>query len=214
MGWAAEELATIDLGDARRERRAIRLIERLAEHPTASIPRACGGWSETQAAYRLLGSEAYGWQDILNPHFQCTEARMASQAVVLCLQDTVELDFNGQAITGLGPLSDEAQRGMYLHPTYAVTPAREPLGVLDAWMWAREPKAADGTRPGIQESVRWREGDERMAELADKLPETRLVYVADREADIGRKGDGEPGVKSLWLGLQRVMDTAVNGHLN
>ena len=27
---------------------------------------------------------------------------------------------------------------MYLHPTYAVTPQRLPLGVLDTWMWARE----------------------------------------------------------------------------
>ena len=75
--------------------------------------------------------------------------------VVLCLQDTTELDFNGQGIAGLGPLSYEAQRGLYLHPTYAVSPTREPLGVLDAWMWAREPKAPDGTRPGITESVRW-----------------------------------------------------------
>ncbi|WP_219905136.1 IS4 family transposase, partial [Pseudothauera lacus] len=24
-----------------------------------------------------------------------------------------------------------------------------------------------------------------------------------------RKGDGEPGVKTIWLGLQRVMDAAV-----
>ena len=33
--------------------------------------------------------------------------------MVLCLQDTTELDFNGQLIEGLGPLSYEAQRGMY-----------------------------------------------------------------------------------------------------
>ena len=47
---------------------------------------------------------------------------MAEHPVVLYLQDTTELDFNGQAIEGLGPLSYEAQRGMYLHPTYAVSP--------------------------------------------------------------------------------------------
>lgn len=50
------------------------------------------------------------------------------------------IDFNGQSARGLGPLSYEAQRGMYLHPTYAVTTEREPLGILDAWMWAREKK--------------------------------------------------------------------------
>src|SRR5450830_1715310 len=109
---------------------------------------------------------------------------MAGQSVVLCLQDTTELDFNGQQASGLGPLSYEAQRGMYMHPTYAVSTAREPLGVLDAWMWAREPKDADGNLPGIKESLRWVEGYERLAELAPQLPQTRLVYMADREADI------------------------------
>ena len=47
--------------------------------------------------------------------------------VVLCIQDTTELDYNGQQMEGLGPLSYEAQRGMYLHLTYVVTPEREPL---------------------------------------------------------------------------------------
>lgn len=79
---------------------------------------------------------------------------MAAHPVALCVQDTTELDFNGQQIAGLGPLSYEARRGIYLHPTPAVSPAREPLGVLDAWMWARAPKESDGTRPGAKESER------------------------------------------------------------
>ncbi len=58
------------------------------------------------------------------------------------------------------------------------------MGITDAWMWAREPKGADGKRPGMRESLRGREGYERMAETALTMPETRLVYVADREADI------------------------------
>jgi hypothetical protein len=109
---------------------------------------------------------------------------MAAQPVVLCLQDTTELDFNGQQAKGLGPLSYEAQRGMYMHPTYAVTTAREPLGILDAWMWAREPRDDDRQRGGPKESLRWLEGYDRLAELAPKLPATRLVYEADREADM------------------------------
>ena len=112
------------------------------------------------------------------------QARMRQHPVVLCLQDTTELDFNGQDIAGLGPLSYEAQRGMYVHPTYVVTPEREPLGITDAWMWAREFKGPDGKRAGVRESLRWIEGYERIAETALTMPETRLVYVADREADI------------------------------
>ncbi len=135
------------------------------------------------AAYRFLVMSWTGG-DILAPHWQSSAERMRACEVVLCIQDTTELDFNGQTITGLGPLSYEAQRGMYLHPTYAVTPSREPLGVLDAYMWAREPKDAHGVRPGIKESTRWIEGYERLAEQAAELPTTRLVYVADRESDI------------------------------
>lgn len=122
MSWAAAEFKEIDLGDRRLDKRAVLIAERLAVNPMASIAQACGGWAETQAAYRFLAQDDIGWQSILEPHWQSTEIRLRTQPVVLCIQDTTELDFNGQGITGLGLLSYEAQRGMYVHPTYAVMP--------------------------------------------------------------------------------------------
>lgn len=187
--WAEGEFGAASLGDKRLTLRLIKLATRFAEQPTASIPGACGGAAETKAAYRFFDQanedqRELGWEAILQPHMESTTARMRAHPVVLCLQDTTELDFNGQDIGGLGPLSYEAQRGMYVHPTYVVTPQREPLGVIDAWMWARQSKAPDGTRPGVCESQRWVEGYERVAESAAEMPDTRLVYLADREADI------------------------------
>ena len=70
---------------------------------------------------------------------------------------------------------------MYVHPTLAVSEGGVELGVLDARMWARQPK---GEAADIVESLRWTEGYERVAELAARLPGTRLVYVADREGDL------------------------------
>jgi hypothetical protein len=182
--WAATEFAQLNLGDARLNKRARMLMERFAADPTASIPDACHGWGETMAAYRFLGNEAVDWRDILAPHWEQTRQRMQGHPVMLCLQDSTELNFNGQQIEGLGPLCYEAQRGMYLHPTYAVTPQREALGVLDAWMWARAKKDAQGQREGLKESLRWIEGYDRIAEMAADFPATRLVYLADREADL------------------------------
>lgn len=184
MGWAEEELSAAQLGDRRLTQRLIKVARQLADKPEASIPSACGSWADTTGAYRLLSNERFDWRDILEPHARRTVQRMAKESVVLCLQDTTELDFNGKTIFGLGPLSYEAQRGMYLHPTYAVSTQREPLGLLDAWMWAREPKDAQGHRPGIIESVRWIEGYERLAERAAEMPDTRLVQVGDRESDM------------------------------
>lgn len=183
--WAEEELQGIDLGDERLNKRSVKLLETLGEKPTASIPHACNGWGETQAAYRFFAQEDIGWEDILSPHFECTHERMEAHPVVLCIQDTTELDFKGQDIEGLGTLSYAAQRGMYLHPTYAVTPERLPLGVLDAWMWVRDGKGklSRSLPTGAKESCRWVDGYARLAEQADKLPRTRLVYVADREGD-------------------------------
>lgn len=54
MSWAAEEFKDIDLGDHRLDKRVERLAERPAANPMASISQACGGWAETQAAYRFL----------------------------------------------------------------------------------------------------------------------------------------------------------------
>lgn len=199
--WVEEEFEALDLGDPRRDRRAKALLKRLAAKPTESIPGACDGWGETIGAYRFLGNPEIDWTEVMAPHWQCTVARMRSCPVVLCIADTTELDFNGQQTEGFGPLSYEAQAGMYLHPTYAVTPDREPLGVLDAWMWAREARDANGHRGGLKESVRWTESYERVAEQAATLPETRLVYVTDREGDIAAlmKRADELGHPADWL---------------
>jgi len=62
-------------------------------------------------------------QEILEVHNQRKVERMQDQAVVLCLQDTTELDFTSQpGIAGPGRLRYEAQHGLYVHPTLAVTP--------------------------------------------------------------------------------------------
>src|SRR5512134_3490637 len=131
VSWAVVELASADLGDARLNRRLVRVAEQLGAQPGASIPVACGGWAETQAAYRLLANEVVEWERVLAPHWDCSIERMRCHAVVLCVQDSTELDYTAQpGIAGLGPLSYLRQHGLYVHPTLAVTPAGVPLGVL------------------------------------------------------------------------------------
>ena len=85
---------------------------------------------------------------------------------------------------------------MYAHPTLVATPAGVALGVVDAWLWARKPK----DQPDVKESARWVEGYEIVADLAETVADTRLVfYVADREGDLralidvaARRGPARP----------------------
>ena len=57
--WAAKEFGGAELGDGRLTKRLMKVATDLADRPTASIPGACSGWVETQAAYRFF----LGWQN-------------------------------------------------------------------------------------------------------------------------------------------------------
>jgi len=111
--------------------------------------------------------------------------------IVLCVQDTSELDYSGQKqMKGLGPLTYEAQRGLLLHPTLAITPDRLALGVLENRIWARDietyGKGKQRASKSIEEkeSFRWIEGYVQICQISHSLPDTQCVYVADRESDI------------------------------
>ncbi len=181
MSWVEDELGGVSLGDARRTKRLIKLTEQLASQPQASLPIAAMGWGETKAAYRLLGNEQVDPLAILKGHADKSLERAQKYPVVYGIQDTTELDFSSQpGIAGLGRLNYEARQGFYVHPTLLVTPDGQVLGVTDAWMWARKPKGESD----IKESLRWVEGYGILADLAEQSPNTRFVYVADREGDL------------------------------
>ncbi len=129
MSALVAELEGIDLGDARLNRRARRVLAKLGDKPTVSIPAACGGWDETRGAYRLFDQDRVTAQQVLEPHYGASQRRMAGYPRVLCIQDTTELDYSSKGdLQGAGPLNYEARQGLYLHPTIAVTPERLCLG--------------------------------------------------------------------------------------
>ncbi len=84
MSWAEEEFKNIDLGDRRLDKRASLLADCMAANPMASIPQACGGCAETQAAYHFLAQDDVEWETILAQHWQSAEERMRTHRVVLC----------------------------------------------------------------------------------------------------------------------------------
>jgi hypothetical protein len=73
--------------------------------------------------------------------------------------------------------------------------------VTAAGLGAPHARDASGQRGGLKESVRWTESYERVAEQAATMPETRLVYVTDREGDIAAlmKRADELGHPADWL---------------
>jgi hypothetical protein len=133
--WCAYEMAGLDLGDQRRNQRAVKMLQARWQQPQASFYGSFDSWAPTKAAYGLIehpGREI-SLERLLSAHQQATQARMAAEPLVLLPQDTTGLNYTGlQQTTGLGPLGEEKGRGLWLHSLLAFRPDGVPLGLLEA----------------------------------------------------------------------------------
>jgi hypothetical protein len=186
----AKELAAIDLGDVRLNRRAGQVLARLLESPLASPTAAMHGWAEMVGAYRLLDHPECTLEAILQAHRQPVLERVRTQSRVLLIQDTTELDYSSKTKqAGRGPLGEADRQGYFLHTQWAVSEHRLPLG---SWGWqihARDPEvgiASERKKKPIEEkeSYRWLEGYRAACDLAEQAPGVEVISCADREADV------------------------------
>ncbi len=92
-GWAASELQFAELGDVRRNKRLVRLVEDLAAQPNASVPQASGDLAATQAAYDFWSSPHIKAEAIRKAHQSSTIERVKQHSIVIAIQDTTELNF-------------------------------------------------------------------------------------------------------------------------
>src|SRR5580658_7890451 len=104
--WAMEEAKTVDLGDARLNSRFELLLSALGNRPNLSIPAACGGRAEMEAAYRFFDNQKVTFDKVLQPHVARTVQRFAKHKVGLLVHDTSEIDLTRpeQEVAGVGAL--------------------------------------------------------------------------------------------------------------
>jgi hypothetical protein len=185
--WAAQELATANLGDARLRKRLIRIVTDKLAKPTASIPQASGDWAATKATYRFFASNQVHAAAIRAAHRDATVQRVLHHPTILVLQDTTELDYTGHpATSGLGHLDNTHCQGLKVHSGLAATLDGVPLGLLHQAVWTRDP-ATKGkkrrNRPQAEkESQRWLTTLGAVQQVVSATTIRRVV--ADREADL------------------------------
>lgn len=189
--WAEDEFASLCLGDARRTARFKFTMGALAQAPHKSLPEALSGWGALKAAYGLLRSDALDHDAIIDAHVHSSVCRASGLDVVLAVQDTTYIDFTShRSVEGLGRLSKEWQRGLVVHNTLAMSTERVPLGLLAQEVWTRDIDTTGSRALRRQlsiedkESNKWLTSLKVLNTLKESLPDTRLVSVADREADI------------------------------
>jgi hypothetical protein len=188
--WVEAELGGAHLGDRRLTARLLQMTGLFYGKPGSSV---CGSGpiAAAKAAYRFLDNPNVDWQAILAPHHQSTERRLAEDSLALVVQDTSYLNFTSHPATqGLGPIGTQEQdlQGLVLHCTAAFGSDGVPLGLLEAQCWAREGIGSRHERYEKpieeKESAKWLEGYRAVSAVQNRCRRTRLVMVADREADI------------------------------
>ena len=177
-GWAAPEYGRSPHPDGRVRRRIAQMgaawVDRLGEH----LPSIFPGRAEQTLAYRVLSNDAVTMDHILDSHFEQTVERCPAERLVLAVQDTTTLNFDGLSSTsGLDELAGggKGSAGILAHFGVAVNAVGQPLGMYTVDTDFRQVEDKD--------SVRWVDGLERAQELARACPDSRVVTVCDREGD-------------------------------
>lgn len=190
--WAEQEFATARC-DRRVRRRVASVAEAFYAQPQANIAQACGSRAQTKAAYRLFSHRKLSLTGLLAAHGASTVERLRAHRVVLAVQDTTTLNYSTQLATeGLGPIGYRPDRGqgLVVHDTVVFSAAGVALGVLDAQVWARDDKEFGKKALRKQRSIeqkesrKWLLSFEAAASAQRELPDTVLVSVGDREADV------------------------------
>ena len=191
--WAEGEFGRSRLPDERLRKRLLTMARDMYARPLAQIPEACQSRAKTKAAYRFLDHPKTGMEILLEPHYQATRQRIAEHKTVLAVQDTTSLNYTAHPATeDLGPISThvDGSMGLLLHDTMTFSMEGTPLGLLDVQCWARDPDEFGKhhqrkQRPIEQkESFKWLKSFQQVVEAQRQCPNTMLVSVGDREADI------------------------------
>lgn len=158
MSWASEELDHADLGDKRRNRRLIKIVEDLAASPESSVPLASRDRAALQGIYDFWANPRIKAADILAAHQWSVINRSECHGMILAIQDTTELNYSQHRNKrGLGYLRGNQTKGALLHSVLSVSPDGIPLGILHHQMWARSERKTEKQRPLVaaKESRRW-----------------------------------------------------------
>lgn len=192
--WAEEEFGQACLGDHRLRERLVTLARDFGANPQAQIPQACQSRAKTKAAYRFFDHPRTTMEDLLEPHYQSTIRRIVQEKVVLAVQDTTSLNYTMHPEThGIGPIGSKKTGGpigLMLHDTMAFSVEGTPLGLIDVQCWARDGqtfgKHHERKTKAIEqkESNKWLKSFQAAAQAQRQCPDTVIVSVGDREADI------------------------------
>ncbi len=191
--WARETFGGIDLGDARRTTRLVRMASLAADQPSGTVPSVFNDAADQQGAYDFLENEQIGADVIEAGHGAAVAASCAASRGVLVAVDGSSLTFADRAkkreLGAIGTYAAGA-RGLKVVTAYAFDGDGVPAGPLCQTFWRRPAAKPTNRRPAKKrpvdrkETQRWLDTiDSAVVRLAEHAPGTKATFLVDREGD-------------------------------
>jgi hypothetical protein len=199
-----KEFSDLDLGDMRRNKRFVSILESIINHPGQSIPQRNKSVYDVKATYNFFRNDDIALEKIQKAiHSYGASGIPAEMDCVLIPHDSSNISYNDLNVEGLGYLDHGAGNGIMLHSSMAVSMEGIPLSLLYQQMWTRDKEELGKTKNRRakpiedKESSKWPKGIEACNKLlGDSITK---VHIADREADIYGIFFMEPEVNSELL---------------
>jgi hypothetical protein len=213
LSWAERHFGDLDLGDLRRNQRAVTIAAAMASKPGASIPQMFSNSYDIKASYNFFRHPEATPENLQQAHSEAVIDRMHSRpGQYLLLEDTTEMSWSGNApVKGLGPSGTgrSGEQGFHLHSILAIGwhggrdgdsggeqewPGRqavEVLGLATQHYHVREPRPkgepAKNNSKILKNRKRESEWWQKAGEAIGHAPEKKKIQwtrVCDRGADI------------------------------
>jgi hypothetical protein len=203
--WGKNHFGDVELGDMRRDQRAVTIAAAMARNPDKSIPQIFSRKYDVKAAYEFFKQADVTADKVQEGHRELVMAEINKPGRYLLIEDTASLSWSGnETIKGLGPVGDSSAglQGFLLHSVLAVQWIREQssewpdcvvlkvLGLVDQQYYIRKPRPAGepandskASKYRARESQLWEQAGWRIGE-APANKRIQWIRVCDRGADI------------------------------
>jgi hypothetical protein len=210
-------------GDLRSERRAMKLWNKLSQHPSSTIRQLASNKAEQKAYYRFLNNDKINEEQLVNESSQ-RMSKLSKGRHLLCLQDTCEINLgkhkgrlNENSGLGRSDKSDTAHC-FKLHPGLVLdVQSLNPLGFSHIKLFHRPEEMPDRIQRRYKqqpitekESYKWIEVAQKSKDILKDA--ASVTFIEDREGDIYEQFVMIPDEKSHLLIRSRTTRKLSNGN--
>lgn len=177
----------LDLGDIRRNKRFVSIINNISNNPGSSIPLQNNDWYSTKATYEFYKNEEVSVEALKKAIASYGISQVTGEQILIA-HDFCQISYNDSSAEGLGYGANKEGKGIITYNSIAISNEGIPLSLVYQHSFVRplEELGKSKQRKHIayenKESYHWYKGITTVNEqLGDGM---QKIHIADREADI------------------------------